>query len=149
MGQHNSPETEFTHERAIEMWKDPEFRNKAVRGTIRAIRASPNKIEQRIIHIIKKYNLPFRFVGDGGIVIYGLCPDFISTDRSNKIIEVFGEIFHNPEKAVYRKIDWKCQEFGRKAVFSQYGYDTLIIWENEIRSSDDKELYLKIKKFMK
>lgn len=150
MGQHNSPETEFTSERSKEMWKDPKTRDKITKACMVALQARPNKIESRIIHTIEKYDLPFKYVGDGEVIIYGLCPDFISTDDSNKIIEVFGEIFHDPDKQVkqYTKIRWTQQEFGRKAIFSQYGYDTLVIWENEIRSSTSKELYIKIKEFV-
>jgi len=148
-GRHNSPQTEFTSERMTALWKDPEFRNKTIERTVRAMHITPNRIEQRIINIINESRMPFKFVGDGKVVIYGLCPDFISTDGTKRIIEVFGDIFHDPDKAVYRKINWKCQEFGRSFIFSQHGYDTLIIWENEMRSSTDEELCLKIKRFIK
>lgn len=63
-----------------------------------------------------------------------------------KIIEVFGEAYHDPEKA-YVAISWKQTEFGRKAIFSQLGYDTLIVWDVELKSMSEEELAKKIKDF--
>lgn len=130
-----------------ELFKDPEFKDRHVKMAMKSLQASPNKTEQRMIDIISAYDLPFEFTGDGKFILHGLCPDFVSTDGTNKIIEVFGEHFHDPEKA-FVKVRWTQQEFGRKAIFSQLGYDCLILWYKEIKSSTNEELYFKIKEFM-
>jgi len=35
-----------------------------------------------------------------------------------------------------KNVDWKRQEFGRKAAFSQLGYDTLITWDYGLKDKD-------------
>lgn len=129
-----------------ELFKDQEFKDQNVKIAMNNMQASPNKAEKRIIDIVSTYDLPFEFTGDGKFILHGLCPDFVSTDGTKKIIEVFGEHFHDPETA-FVKVRWTQQEFGRKAIFSQLGYDCLIIWYKEIQSSTNKELYFKIKEF--
>jgi hypothetical protein len=108
----------------------------------------PTKLEKRIIDIIEKNRYPFKYVGDGTVVIAGLNPDFISTDISKKIIEVFGDIFHDTEKAI-RHINWKRTEFGRKAVFSQLGFQTLVLWESDMAKMDDDEIKKQIEDFIR
>jgi len=85
----------------------------------------------------------YKYVGDGSMWIYGLNPDFAHCDGKKKLIEFFGTFWH-VGKMVKRK-GWKSTEFGRKAVFSQLGYDTLIIWESELK--DKKKVIEKIKEF--
>lgn len=111
----------------------------------KAINKKPNKSEQRLIKIIEKYKHPFKYVGDGSVVIYGLNPDFIECNGKKKIIEVFGEYWHISNS--WLDIDWKKTEFGRKAIFSQLGYDALIIWYEELKKSSDEEISKRITNF--
>ena len=78
----------------------------------------------------------YAYSGDGEIIIAGLCPDFINIGGKKKIIEVFGEPFHDPSNTFMDKIDWKRQEWGRQAIFGQLGYDTLIVWSKELRNKE-------------
>jgi len=124
-----------------ELWKNPEIARKRRRKHI------PNNFELRGIRIIQNYQLPYKFVGDGKVSINGLCPDFIATDGKKKIIEFFGEPYHEPKNTWLENIPWGNQEFGRKALFSQLGYDTLILWYSEIKNMSDAEVADIIKKF--
>jgi len=112
------------------------------RGRIEAIVKKPNAIERRIIGIIRKNDLPFKYVGDGQLVIEGKCPDFVSTNRSKKIIEVFGDYWHN----IVMNREYSSKE-GRKEFFSKYGYDTLVLWGSELEKQSDEEIANKIVKF--
>lgn len=103
----------------------------------------PTKPEQRIINVCKEYNLPFKYVGDGKFIVHGLNPDFINCNGKKQIIEVFGRYWHKERENIY----WKRTEFGRKAIFSQLGYETLIIWDDEIENMSNKEIAKKIKNF--
>lgn len=155
---HLSPKTEFTSERVKEMWKDPhhrlkiqqymlrpeirekhsqiikklhkdpKFQSKRLRGVLK----KPTRPEQKLMDIIKKYDLPFKYVGNGEIIIHGLNPDFIECNGRKQIIEVFGDYWH---KERTKNIPVYHTEKGRKAIFANYGYKTLIIWEHELKTN--------------
>jgi len=80
-----------------------------------------------MIKLIKENNFPFNYVGDGKVVMEGFCPDFIY-QQSKKIIEVFGDYWHNLNKEIKRHKK-------RLTTYKKGGYKTLIIWEHEIRSN--------------
>jgi very-short-patch-repair endonuclease len=81
----------------------------------------PNKQEFALASILNEL-VPneFKYVGDGGLVIDGKCPDF--TNGDHKLIELYGDYFHrgqNPQK----RIDF----------FKERGYDCCVVWEHELR----------------
>jgi ribosomal protein L37AE/L43A/transcriptional regulator with XRE-family HTH domain len=80
----------------------------------------PNKEEQKLIHFFKKWNLPFKYVGDGTFKIDGKCPDFIWEDKK-AIIEFFGELWH-------KSID----EGKRIQFFQKQGWNCLVVWGKEV-----------------
>lgn len=92
-------------------------------------RIKPNKAEKKMIRLFENNNLPFKFVGDGQVVIAGKIPDFINYNGGKQIIEFFGDYWHKPE-----------EEEERKKIFAGFGYETLIIWEHELK---DEALLLK------
>jgi very-short-patch-repair endonuclease len=100
----------------------------------------PNKIEKRLISIIDKNNLPFKYVGDGQIWIGSKNPDFISLNEK-KIIELFGDFWHTQKVRCFEET-----ENGRKEHFLKYGYKTLIIWEHEL--VNEKGVLNKIENFV-
>ena len=85
----------------------------------------PNKAELLILGIIALYNLPFRYTGNGTYLIGNKIPDFVSLDNT-KIIEVFGRHWHSK----------KDEERERKDFFKSAGFDTLIIWDNELKAGN-------------
>lgn len=103
---------------------------------------SPNKLETKFIALCRDYRLPFKFVGDGSILFESLNPDFIDTDGSKKLIEIFGDFYHN-EKAPFRR--W---EHVRRKVFKKYGFDLLVIWEHELKEASNEQIMEKVKAFM-
>jgi len=118
--------------------KDPEF----IKRRLKALCRKPTKPEQWLINLITEYKLPYKYVGDGSFIIGGLNPDFINVNGKKKVIELFGRVWHD----TYLK-DWKRSELGRMMVFSSYGFDTLIIWDDEL---EDKQAIIdRIKEFNK
>lgn len=93
----------------------------------------PTSLEQRFIDIIKQYDIPFRYVGDGQIWINGLCPDFINCNGKKQLIEVFGNYWHQPE-----------DEEQRKRHFARYGFNTLVLWEDDIKAMSGLEIVKRI-----
>jgi very-short-patch-repair endonuclease len=116
------------------LWKDPKFREEMLYKMFKAFARRPTKVEKKLIQLINKYNLPFEYVGDGKLIIGGKIPDFIDI-KNKKIIEVFGNYWHDKE-----------DEIKRANYFKKYGYDTLIIWQDEL--NNEQNVLEKINKFI-
>lgn len=105
----------------------------------------PTNPEKIIIDIIKKYKLPYKYVGNGAVIIYGLNPDFINCNGEKKIIEVFGRVFHDPNKTFKDKIKKYQTEEGRKEIFGELGYSCLVLWDDELKNLTESEIVDQIK----
>ena len=107
---------------------------------------SSNKSEL-VLDALLQANFPgeYRFNGDysQGVTLGGLIPDWINVDGKKQVIELFGEYWHDGKR---KRVRWKSTEFGRRAVFSQLGFECLIVWGNELKSPD--ELVKKIRSFI-
>lgn len=115
------------------LWQDSEFVRKQIisRGVV------PNKTEMVLDKIIQRL-LPnqYKFVGDGEFILGGKCPDFVNINGQKKIIELFGDYWHDSKIQGVSK-EQHVQE--RKDVFAKYGYGTLIIWECELKDLEKVE----------
>ena len=84
----------------------------------------PNKAELFLQNLLDKhFPNTWKYVGDGQLIIAGKCPDFANINGRKDLIELFGVYWHQPEEVVLRKRHFK-----------QYGYNCIIIWENELQS---------------
>ena len=127
----------------IERWNKytSEQREKKILELILGGQRKPNSIEQKILQIVSKYFLPFKFTGYKPYSgLNGYTPDFISTDDSKKIIEVFGDYWHKRKEVVVRDVK-------RLRIYKEKGFECLILWEQEIRSSTEQELVERIRQF--
>jgi hypothetical protein len=110
-------------DKANELWSDPEFRQRAVTASGRAARKNcPNGLEKRYITLLDRV-MPGEWIFTGGgehsRAIGRRRPDFTHT-RKNKVIELFGTYWHKDDDPQDR-IDH----------YQKYGYQCLVIWENE------------------
>jgi len=95
----------------------------------------PNKAEEKLIELFKIHNIPFKYCGDGDVVIGGKNPDFINRNGRKQLIELFGYFWHkndDPNERIKH--------------FKKYGFDTLIIWDYELK--DENSVLEKVKAFM-
>jgi hypothetical protein len=95
----------------------------------------PNKIENILNNILQKY-FPneYKYVGDFTFTLGRKCPDFMNINGQKKLIELFGDYWHrndDPQNRINH--------------FKQYGFDTLIIWEHELKN--ENILISKLKEF--
>ena len=88
----------------------------------------PNKPEKIVDSVLTELKLPYKFVGDGQIIIHGKCPDFINCNGQKKIIEVFGDYWHREKK----NLKFHQTEKGTRTIYRKYGYQTLVVWESEL-----------------
>lgn len=117
-------------------WADPQRREARIRAILKASHRRPTYIEQRIINILEEYSLPYKYTGDGDVVIGRACPDFTNINGHKKLIEVFGNYWHQPD-----------EEIKRKVLFAKYGFEVLILWENQINQKSDVEIAKQIRHF--
>lgn len=111
------------------MWQNPEFKDRIVKASRLGMSLHPNKPETVIMDMLESI-CPgeFKFVGDGQVIIAGKNPDFININGHKQIIELFGDYWHGKMARCYEET-----EKGRIKLFKQYGFDTLVIWERELR----------------
>jgi len=112
------------------------------------IHSRPNKLETELINLFAQYKLPFIYVGNGSLFIGGLNPDFVNTNGQKQVIELFGHGFHDEKHRLKGgRIPYRQTESGRKQVFQAYGFQTLVLWDTELR--DKKAVIDKVTAFLK
>jgi transposase len=146
-GKHFSPKTELNSEKAKQLWKRKDYRERVISGTLKSLRKRPTEPEREILNIMEKHGFPFKYVGNGSVVIGRINPDFIHNNGVKKVIEVFGRAYHDPNISFRKNIPWHQQPFGRIAYYAQHGYDCLIIWDDEL--GDEARIVEKIRTFIK
>jgi len=120
-------------------WEDKEYNSKMRKKLSKSLKKSPNKSE-KLLYKLLQYILPkeYKFVGNGNLIIGSFCPDFVNINGQKKIIEMYGDYWHNLPKQ-------KKSHKRRIKTYKKYGYKTLIIWEKELKQF--KKLGNKIKRF--
>jgi len=114
-------------------WENPQY----IKKQMKARNVRQNKQEKKLEQILNKlYPNEYKFVGHGEVVIGGKCPDFINVNGQKKIIELFGDYWHRGQDPQDR-ID----------IFKPYGFDTLVIWERELK--DIEWVKFRIRKFQR
>lgn len=78
----------------------------------------------------------FKYVGKRSFCVERFNPDFIRMDSKKQIIECFGTYWHR---------DSQERDKLRINTYRQYGYETLVIWEHELK--DKSKLIDKIVNF--
>lgn len=105
----------------------------------------PNNQELQLLGLIVWLNLPYQYVGNAGLIIKGYTetgyternPDYVHVGGKRKLIELFGERWHEI-----------TEEPSRLAFFKEYGgYETLVIWGKELGIKNRKKLVRKLLEF--
>jgi len=131
---------EKAREVAIKCWQDPKF----IAKQIKARHAFPNKLEKFLDNLLQKLlSNQWKYVGSGDFIVEGTRrnPDFVHVNQK-KIIELFGSWWHGEERT---GVPNEQHEQERINYFATEGYQTLIIWEYELKDVD--KLIKKILKF--
>jgi len=101
-------------------WQNPKYVAKVRAG----LSVKPNKSEQFLLEILDKF-FPneWKYVGDFSFIINGKNPDFVNINGKKLLIELFGDYWHQGEDPE-----------DRKKIFREFGYETLVIWESELKN---------------
>ncbi|KNZ69404.1 hypothetical protein Tfer_2043 [Thermincola ferriacetica] len=114
----------------LRLWQDPDFARKVLEGLHQQTR--PEQLMEQLLNEL--FPGEYRYVGDGQLTIGGKVPDFANVNGQKKLIEVFGDYWHEGQDPQER-IDF----------FRQYGFDCLVIWESELE--DLEEVAEKLRQF--
>jgi G:T-mismatch repair DNA endonuclease (very short patch repair protein) len=150
-GRHCTPLTEFKkghkvpngwresyRKKLYERLKDDEYRINFNKKRFSACGMKPNKKELVLNKILQK-NFPneWKYVGNGEVVLGAGCPDFINCNGQKKVILFHGLYWHlwrlqrensNLTKEIIEQND--------KKNYKKYGFECLIIWEDELKNLD-------------
>ncbi len=90
-------------------------------------RRIPSSLENKFLNIIDKYNLPYKYVGNGSFLIEGYNPDFININGEKIAIEVYARYF----KELNNK-NIACWKNKRSEIFAKYGWKIIYLDETQI-----------------
>lgn len=145
-----TPEVKAKQAKATALsWKDPQVRERRIKGVLKALNRRPTRLEARLIDILERNKLPYHYTGDGSLIIAGINPDFANCNGAKKVIEIFGIVFHDPDKTFLPQIPLTQQEEYRKAIYASFGFDCLILWDVELNKLSDEEVTQRINTFTK
>jgi len=98
-------------------------------------RRDKSSLEIAFENIIKKLNLPFKFVGNGDFILENKCPDFININGEKIAIEVFYRDHKNKTRENGLE-KWKEE---RLKIFNDNGWELIFFNETEVKEDVIKE----------
>ena len=90
-----------------------------------ACKIKPNKLELLFDGLLQEmFPNEWKYVGDFQFFLGGKNPDFMNVNGKKQLIEIYGDFWHQGEDPQ-----------DRINHFKQYGFDTLVLWESEIKNN--------------
>jgi len=101
----------------------------------KSLNLKPNQQEKKLNQILQTlFPNEYEYVGDLSFIVGGKNPDFVNVNGQKKIVELYGDYWHrndDPEERIQ--------------LFRNYGFETLVIWERELKN--EPRLVSKLKRF--
>lgn len=94
-------------------------------------RRTPSSLEEKFQGIVDKYNLPYKYVGNGKFFIERLNPDFVNTNNEKIAVEVYARYYKRRNKISIE--EWKEK---RSEVFENYGWKLIFFDEIEVTEAN-------------
>jgi len=112
---------------SLRRWQEnSEYREKVKNGLNKFHNMKPNNSEQQVLGILdEQFPNEWKFCGDWSFWLDGKNPDFVNINGQKKLIEFFGRNWHK---------DYEEPE--RIFHFAKFGFQTLIVWEEELQDID-------------
>lgn len=117
-----------------EKWKEKEYREKVLKSMLKSLFKRPTSLELRFIEIIKKYSLPYKYVGDGSFLIGYKNPDFINIAGQKICIEIANKKEKSIKRIGRKYQSWQEYEQQRIEYFAKYCWKCIVIWEDELQN---------------
>ena len=93
--------------------------------------------------ICKKYNLPFKYTGDGAFWIGKnptINPDFVNCNGKKIAVEIFGDYWHSP--LLKQNISYSQSYEGRNKILKEYGWKLMVFWGTDLLREDAEQFIL-------
>ena len=134
-GKHHSSKTKAQLSEAVKLlWQNPEYKEKAIRATLKASFVRPTAPEVELRGMLDKtFPGEWKYVGDGDFILGGKNPDFVNVNGQKAVVEVFGDYWHS-ERITGKSPEQEVAD--RVAHFARYGFKCLVVWEHEMRDLD-------------
>ena len=126
-GYHHTEETKI---KIREARKTQVFTKEHIRKVLR--RNPKSSLEIKFEEIIQKFNLPYKFVGNGSFFIERKCPDFINTNGQKIAIEVY----YRRHKQEFRNTSIDQWKQNRQNIFRKYGWNIIFFDETEVNEEN-------------
>ena len=94
-------------------------------------RRIPTSLEEKFQKIVNKYNLPYKYVGNGKFFIETYNPDFINTNHEKIAIEVYARYYKLRNSKTIN--EWKIE---RSKTFKKYGWKIIYFDETEVNKNN-------------
>ena len=104
-----------------------------VRNSMR--RRTPSSLEEKMEGIINELNLPYKFTGNGAVMVDNLNPDFVHSGGKKIAIEVYARIYKQIDGRSIKK--WKKS---RRLRFGEYGWKMFFFDETQVKNSHVKQV---------
>jgi len=129
-----SPEASIRH-RAWWASLTPNQRAEQVLKIFRGSARRPTRPEVLLDELIEKAcPKEYIYTGDGMVIVCGLSPDFLNINGQKKVVELFGNHWHEED-----------EEEARIKKFKDFGFDCLVIWESDLK--DPETVMEKVRNF--
>lgn len=126
------------NEKWLKAMHSDEFKEKQRKNIMKQgmFKSTPTKPERRFEELINKYALPYKYVGNGQFWMGypPKCPDFLNVNGEKKVVEIHGVYWHliRPQKE-HPNLTREVVEEMDKRHYAQYGFDCIILWEDELK----------------
>ncbi|MEK6883475.1 MAG: hypothetical protein AABY22_27860 [Nanoarchaeota archaeon] len=108
-----------------EFWNNPQNKERRIKAILKGLfETRPTSLEQDMIDICKKHNLPFIYTGDGRFLIGYKNPDFVNKEK--KIAIEVANIFHHNENYPQERKDY----------FKKYGWDCIVFRTDKLNEEE-------------
>jgi len=110
------------------LFSNREYREKRLELMLKALLKRPTSLEKRMMDLIQKHNLPYKYTGNGSFWIGypPKNPDFVNINGEKKLIEV-GNIYHHQGDYIEK----------RREHYAQYGWESYIFIKDVL---DEKQI---------
>ncbi len=128
-------------------WSNETFRDFVVRRTLEAAKIRPTKPEIAVLGMLHEIAPDeWKYVGDGQVIICGKNPDIVNVNGRKAAILVHG-IYWHLSRFLKKRPELTREQVERedRQFYKTYGWDTLVIWEDELQKTE--KLTIKIREF--